>query len=118
MKHMLHGVLGGALLAALLSITNVHAQSRTATANEAASRPAAMKMRAAEPCGAKCEDSGARLAAPTVAPRDYECRGGNCSCAGAEDCVAMKKICAPGTLGCNDYGCTCAEGEEPEGDGG
>ena len=51
------------------------------------------------------------LAANTPPPdtADYTCNGGNCACAGASDCVAMAPICAEGTIGCNDYGCTCQE---------
>jgi hypothetical protein len=43
---------------------------------------------------------------------DYTCNSGNCACAGASDCVAMAPICAEGTIGCNDYGCTCQEATE------
>lgn len=51
------------------------------------------------------------LAANTPPPEtaDYTCNSGNCACAGASDCVAMAEICVEGTIGCNDYGCTCQE---------
>ncbi|WP_394694333.1 hypothetical protein [Hyphobacterium sp.] len=51
------------------------------------------------------------LAANTPPPEtaDYTCNSGNCACAGASDCVAMAPICVEGTIGCNDYGCTCQE---------
>lgn len=42
---------------------------------------------------------------------EYTCNSGNCACAGASDCVAMAPICAEGTMGCNDYGCTCQEAD-------
>jgi hypothetical protein len=53
------------------------------------------------------------LAANTPPPEtaDYTCNGGNCACAGASDCVAMAPICEEGTIGCNDYGCTCQEAD-------
>lgn len=70
---------------------------------------------AARVCGDACMSSpragssrGISSGSPTTA--DYTCNGGNCSCAGAVDCVAMTKICAPATIGCNDYGCACKEG--------
>ena len=54
------------------------------------------------------------LAANTPPPdtADYTCNSGNCACAGASDCVAMAPICVEGTIGCNDYGCTCQEAAE------
>lgn len=68
-------------------------------------------------CGAPCDMSGAdSITAGEGGTRDHECDdNGNCHCFGAIDCVAMSKICAPDTLGCNDQGCLCKEGE---GDGG
>jgi hypothetical protein len=88
-------------------------------------RPAAVKAQPARQsdsvpdCGKDCSDSRTHLAAPAGGgTRDYDCASENCSCAGAKDCVDMKKICAPGTLSCNDYGCTCAQAPEPEGGGG
>lgn len=50
------------------------------------------------------------IAVPPDQPAEYTCNGGNCACAGASDCVAMAPICEDGTIGCNDYGCTCKEG--------
>lgn len=50
------------------------------------------------------------VAAP-VDPADYTCNSGNCACAGASDCVAMAPHCVDGTIGCNDYGCTCKEAD-------
>ncbi len=57
--------------------------------------------------------AASRLAANTPPPdtADYTCNGGNCACAGASDCVAMAPICEEGTIGCNDYGCTCHEAD-------
>ncbi|MBI1237688.1 MAG: hypothetical protein GC188_13495 [Alphaproteobacteria bacterium] len=54
------------------------------------------------------------LAANTPPPEtaDYTCNSGNCACAGASDCVAMAPICVEGTIGSNDYGCTCQEATE------
>jgi hypothetical protein len=40
----------------------------------------------------------------------YECKSGNCACAGVSDCMNMvvnDKACKEGTVGCNDNGCTC-----------
>lgn len=46
-------------------------------------------------------------------PQAHTCSGGNCACAGVEDCVAMSGngICKPETLGCNDNGCACEEAD-------
>ncbi|MEE2567715.1 hypothetical protein [Hyphobacterium marinum] len=57
--------------------------------------------------------SAMSVAANTPPPdtAEYTCNSGNCACAGASDCVAMAPICAEGTIGCNDYGCTCQEAE-------
>ena len=51
------------------------------------------------------------VAAQPTEPAEYTCNGGNCACAGASDCVAMAPICEDGTIGCNDYGCTCKEAD-------
>lgn len=62
-------------------------------------------------CGADCKTSSTTItAAGGGGTRDYTCNSGNCACAGAADCVAMAPICQEGTIGCNDYGCTCKEG--------
>lgn len=71
--------------------------------------PAVQKARAAtsSPGGA----SDLKLAAPGGGLK-YTCNGGNCACAGASDCVDMISNdgkCVEGTVGCNDYGCTCKE---------
>lgn len=72
-----------------------------------------------EPCEENCPSAEDSLALPDLPGiRDHTCESGNCSCAGAKDCVDMKKICAPNTLTCNDYGCTCAENPDSGGDGG
>ncbi|GJL97789.1 MAG: hypothetical protein DHS20C06_16060 [Hyphobacterium sp.] len=55
--------------------------------------------------------SNLSIAVPPDQPAEYTCNGGNCACAGASDCVAMAPICEDGTIGCNDYGCTCKEGD-------
>jgi len=69
-------------------------------------------------CGQPCKKgSPKRLSAGQAGEtRDYECQNGNCACTSIPDCVAMTEVCAPGTTGCNDYGCTCAEkpAEEPD----
>ena len=67
--------------------------------------------RDAPECGAACQpDPGSRLAAPGGGEGlAYVCNDGSCACAGACDCTVMGTICAPNTLGCSDYGCTCAE---------
>ena len=96
---------------ALLSASYVFAQQVSATTSKtrtATQQPTAQAQ-------AATANAKGRLTAPPTGPRDYDCAGGNCSCAGAKDCVDMKKICAPGTLGCNDYGCTCAEAEGGDG---
>ena len=94
-------------------------QSVSANKKTAMTAQPAMTASASAECGEDCANAGSHLAVPEGGGiRDYECAGENCSCAGAADCVAMKKICAPGTLTCNDYGCTCAQAPGPEGDGG
>ena len=67
-------------------------------------------------CGSACQhDPSSTLATGTTGGTvEYTCNSGNCACAGASDCVAMAPICQEGTIGCNDYGCTCKEGE-PDG---
>lgn len=53
-----------------------------------------------------------RLLAPPGGGLGYICNSGNCACAGADDCVKMiaaDSKCADGTVGCNDFGCTCQE---------
>jgi hypothetical protein len=62
-------------------------------------------------CGAACKSSaaGSITTGEKTGTADYQCQNGNCACTSIPDCVAMSEICAPGTTGCNDYGCTCAE---------
>jgi len=64
-------------------------------------------------CGKDCQGSSATTisSGSTGSPRDYTCNSGNCACAGAADCVAMAPVCQEGTMGCNDYGCSCKEDE-------
>lgn len=64
-------------------------------------------------CGTACKVGGSgSISAGEGGTRDHECDDdGNCHCFGAIDCVAMSKICAPDTIGCNDQGCLCTEGE-------
>ncbi len=69
----------------------------------------------AAPAARPAPAASSRLAAPATGPLDHICNSGNCACAGAEDCVNMKDICAPGTLGCNQHGCTCKEAEGDDG---
>jgi hypothetical protein len=72
-----------------------------------------------EPCEENCASTEDSLALPDEPGiRVHTCESGNCSCAGAKDCVDMKRICTPNTLTCNDYGCTCAEKPDEGGDGG
>lgn len=71
--------------------------------------PAVQKARATRAAPAAAGDL--KLAAPGGSLK-YTCNGGNCACAGASDCVDMISNdgkCAEGTVGCNDYGCTCKE---------
>ena len=62
-------------------------------------------------CGSGCKSSSAGTISTGEKSEtaDYQCQNGNCACTTIPDCVAMTKICAEGTTGCNDYGCTCAE---------
>jgi len=87
------------------------AQEQTKPARQAtlSAKPA----RATQPAAT----ASTRLAAPDGEPLKYICNSGNCACAGVQDCVDMKDICAPETMGCNQHGCTCKEGES-SGDGG
>lgn len=67
-------------------------------------------------CGSECKPNpGSRLVSPGggSGPR-YVCNHGSCACAGACDCQTMGTICAPNTMACSDYGCTCAEAEGAE----
>jgi len=69
-------------------------------------------------CGSACQRSpSTSLSAESTGggTREHTCNGGNCACAGAADCVAMAPICQEGTIGCNDYGCTCKEGDSGDG---
>jgi hypothetical protein len=110
-----------ATFVSLMACSEAQAQQQAGNARKASAVAAqpVLKASVAEECEGDCRNAASSLSAPEGGgPLDYECAGGNCSCAGAADCVDMKKICAPGTIGCNDYGCTCAEAEDPEGDGG
>ena len=64
-------------------------------------------------CGSQCQTdpSSTISSGENAGTVDYTCNSGNCACAGASDCVAMAPICEEGTLGCNDYGCSCKEGD-------
>ena len=64
-------------------------------------------------CGRSCMMGGSgKISAGGGTTLDYDCNeDGNCSCFGASDCVAMAPICVEGTLGCNDQGCICEEGD-------
>jgi len=69
-------------------------------------------------CGASCggTDAARRLVArpgPGGTP-DYQSQNGNSACTSIPDCVAMADVCAAGTTGCNDYGCTCQEQAEED----
>ena len=82
------------------------ALARLQQALEAGDARKAMKL-----CGAACKSSaaGSITTGEKTGTADYQCQNGNCACTSIPDCVAMSKICAPDTTGCNDYGCTCAE---------
>ena len=69
--------------------------------------------KAKKQCGRQCKSDPSMTLSTgeNGGTRDYTCNGGNCACAGASDCVLMAPICEEGTLGCNDYGCTCKEGD-------
>ena len=70
-------------------------------------------------CGLACQPGppSGRISAGNQEPIPaYICNGGNCACAGAADCVDMNTICMAGTIGCNDYGCTCKEAPPPPDD--
>jgi hypothetical protein len=74
--------------------------------------------RLADPgCGNNCKPlPGATLKNPSDGGGlRYTCKGGNCACSGACQCVAMEDICMPDTIGCSDYGCSCKQktGSEP-----
>jgi len=64
-------------------------------------------------CGSQCQSNPSMTISTgeNEGTMEYTCNGGNCACAGASDCVLMAPICEEGTLGCNDYGCTCKEGD-------
>jgi len=99
------------VLAAALLVLAV-AQAPTAWAQEQA-KPARQATIGAQPAQTSQPASTAstRLTAPGSDPLKYICNSGNCACAGVQDCVDMKDICMPETLGCNQYGCTCKEGD-------
>ncbi|MEO1039900.1 MAG: hypothetical protein AAFX09_10160 [Pseudomonadota bacterium] len=61
--------------------------------------------------------AGGQLDLQADTSQGYICNGGNCACAGASDCLEMfdADACVEGTLGCNDYGCTCEGTEGAEG---
>ncbi len=68
--------------------------------------PAVQKVRAR----ASTKPSSALDIAAANGGLGYVCNSGNCACAGADDCVTMiaaDRVCAEGTVGCNDFGCTC-----------
>ena len=50
-----------------------------------------------------------------IDPLAHTCNGGNCACAGVEDCVQMvdDEICKPDTIGCNSNGFACEEADPP-----
>ena len=87
------------------------AQDSDDKTQRAAARSATVSAQPAQPKPA----ANTRLVAPDPDGLRYVCNSGNCACAGVKDCVEMKDICAPGTIGCNKHGCSCKEGE---GDGG
>lgn len=99
------------------SIKTVSARAPTLSKELQKSLEAGNTRQAIELCGSACQRSPSMTlsAGSTGETRDYTCNGGNCACAGAADCVAMAPICQEGTIGCNDYGCTCKEGDSGDG---
>jgi hypothetical protein len=89
-----------------LAVTSGTFSPAVQQALEAGDARKAMKL-----CGAACKSSaaGSITTGEKTGTADYQCQNGNCACTSIPDCVAMSKICAPDTTGCNDYGCTCAE---------
>ncbi len=75
--------------------------------------PAVQKIRIGQRApSSPAPSAGTQVAAPGSGPLDYTCNSGNCACAGASDCITMISAdnkCVEGTVGCNDYGCTCKE---------
>lgn len=70
--------------------------------------PAVQKVRAQS----AAPSAGNLKVAPPGGGLGYICNGGNCACAGADDCVKMISadgMCTDGTVGCNAHGCTCQE---------
>ena len=105
----------GALAAVLLTTSGVEAlaQDQEEPTKRATIRSATVSAQPAQPKPA----AGTQLAAPDPDGLRHICNSGNCACAGVQDCVDMKDICAPGTMGCNQHGCTCKEADSG-GDGG
>lgn len=99
------------------SIKTVSARAPALSKELQKSLEAGNTRQAIELCGSACQRSPSMTlsAGSTGETRDYTCNGGNCACAGAADCVAMAPICQEGTIGCNDYGCTCKEGDSGDG---
>ena len=106
-----------AQLAAILMVTAAvqtpmaWAQDQTQAARQTTIR--AQPAQATQPAST----ASARLTTPGSEPLKYICNSGNCACAGVQDCVDMKDICAPETMGCNQHGCTCKEGDSGGDDG-
>ncbi|TRO97280.1 hypothetical protein FKB34_01370 [Glycocaulis profundi] len=67
--------------------------------------PAVQAARAAAPA----TPAAATDLAASTGGQEYICNSGSCACAGASDCVDMVAggHCVEGTVGCNDWGCTC-----------
>ncbi|MCW8925587.1 MAG: hypothetical protein OQJ84_04965 [Xanthomonadales bacterium] len=99
------------------SVKAVSARAPTLSKELQKSLEAGDTRQAIELCGSACQRSPSTTlsAGSTGGTRDYTCNGGNCACAGAADCVAMAPICQEDTIGCNDYGCTCKEGDSGDG---
>lgn len=112
-KDCILGPLAAALLWALVGAPWALAQSDEEKPKRAAARSPTIS---AQPAQRK-PAARMRLAAPEGEGLKYICNSGNCACAGVQDCVDMKDICAPATMGCNKHGCTCQEGDSGD-DGG
>ena len=93
-------------------VTKVKKPMRVST-TIVATDPAATLRAQIEKCGQSCMMGGSgKITSGEGTTLDYDCdENGNCACFGSSDCVAMAPICAEGTLGCNDQGCICEEGD-------
>jgi hypothetical protein len=71
--------------------------------------PAVQAAREAARGAAPATPAAATDLAASAGGQEYICNSGSCACAGASDCVDLVAggHCVEGTVGCNDWGCTC-----------